>query len=229
MTVSADTIDRIVANVMSQLRSSGDGEARPAPQLPPASSPKIVTIPETVVTAEILETIASGSTVSVGPKAIVTPAGWDTVKARRLKIQRGANRESGRIAGQSVETAPASGNGLPPLLIVVRSTPNVDQLWTDLSGRWNRELLGCPDDAARLAISAICRGETLTVVILAEQVHRAACLSNRNDNVKGAAVTGPGDIKAVRKQLRANVWCVDPGQRSYFELKNIFREIHRNS
>jgi hypothetical protein len=80
-----------------------------------------------------------------------------------------------------------------------------------------------------LAISAICRGETLTVVILAEQVHRAACLSNRNDNVKGAAVTGPGDIKAVRKQLRANVWCVDPGQRSYFELKNIFREIHRNS
>jgi hypothetical protein len=111
-------------------------------------------------------------------------------------------------------------------LLVVRNTPSVDQLWTDLNGRWKRELLGCPDDAAKLAIGAICRGETSTVVVLAEQTHRAACLCNRNDKVKAAAVTDTADIKAVRKQLRANVWCVDPGQRSYFELKNLFREIH---
>jgi hypothetical protein len=32
-------------------------------------------------------------------------------------------------------------------------------------------------------------------------------------------------LRLVRKQLRANVWCLDVGARTYFELKNLFREI----
>ena len=103
----------------------------------------------------------------------------------------------------------------------------MERLWSDLQGAWRRELLGCPDDAAKLAISAIARGETNTAVILAAQTHRAACLANRNEAVKAVAIRDAADVPVVRKQLRANVWCGDPSGRSWFELRNLMRAISK--
>src|SRR5690606_12225821 len=115
-----------------------------------------------------------------------------------------------------------------PQLIVVHSTDAVERVWEDIRNSWRRELLGCPDDAATQAISAICRGETSTVAILATQTHRAACLANRNEQVKAVAIRDAGDVRTIRKQLRTNVWCLDPTGRSWFELRTLLRAITHN-
>ncbi|MFO1093552.1 MAG: hypothetical protein U0992_09605 [Planctomycetaceae bacterium] len=81
-----------------------------------------------------------------------------------------------------------SATALLLLLLVVRSTPAVDRLYEDLKATCRRELLGCPDDAAKLAISAVARGEANSVIILAAQTHRAACPANRHDAAKAVAV-----------------------------------------
>jgi hypothetical protein len=82
-------------------------------------------------------------------------------------------------------------------------------------------LLGCPDDAAKLAISAVCRGEADRVVIFAAQHHRAAALSNRNAAVKAVAVSSFDDLRGALEQLRANVLCLDPTNRSDFEVARL--------
>ena len=94
------------------------------------------------------------------------------------------------------------------------------RLTGELGAGWSREILGCPDDAAALAISAICRGESSGVVILSKQHFRAACRANRNDKVRAVPVGSPAEVKAAREQLRLNVIAIDPTHRSYFELKN---------
>jgi hypothetical protein len=58
-------------------------------------------------------------------------------------------------------------------------------------------------------------------------MHRAACLANRNAAVKAVAVRDASDVRQVRKQLRANVWCVDPENKRWFELRNLMRAIEK--
>ena len=86
-------------------------------------------------------------------------------------------------------------------------------------------MVACPDDAAKLAIAELSRGGASQAVILAEQTFRAACLANRNDKVKAAAIESAVDIKSARQQIRVNTWCLDPGDKSWFELRNVFRAI----
>ncbi|WP_437225689.1 hypothetical protein SH661x_004184 [Planctomicrobium sp. SH661] len=227
MSLSSEAIDRIVANVLSQL-SPATPAATPRPQ--PSATPAKptggqISFTGSVITADVLEQAAERSIVTVHPKAIITPAAWDTVKLRQLQLQRGvASGSKSQSVGDATGVTPAE-TGIQPLLIVVRNTKPVEQLWEGLAGRWKKELLGCPDDAAKLAISEISRGGAQAVVILAEQTHRAACLANRHEKVKAVAVRDVSDVKAVRKELRANVWCIDSGSRSYFELKNLIQQI----
>ncbi|SFH85874.1 hypothetical protein [Planctomicrobium piriforme] len=232
MSFSPDAIDRIVANVLSQL-----GQSAAAPRAVPSGekttlspvvkmvaaavvSTGVMVIDGSVVTAESLENVSAGASISVLPKAIVTPAAQDVIRGRKLTLIRQA------APAASAETKSAAAVvTTSPLLIVVKNSKAVDQLWQELAGGWKREFLGCPDDAAKLATGEICRGGAGQVVILADQTHRAACLANRNEKVKAVAIRDAGDIRLIRKQLRANVWCLDTSARTYFELKNIFREI----
>jgi hypothetical protein len=223
-------IDRIVQGVLTQL--SGDGvraETKPQAATPVTSTADIgVQISERIVTAEVLNERVNGSRVIiVGPKALVTPAAWDLVRERDLTLRRSDAKLQAADLSQTTSAEKKAPAGQRPLLFLVRNTDAVERLWSDLQGTWRRELLGCPDDAAKLAISAIARGETNTAVILAQQAHRAACLANRNDVVKAVAVRDAADVPVVRKQLRANVWCVDPSARSWFELRNLIKAINK--
>lgn len=228
-------IDRIVQGVLTQL--GGDvvrADAKPqvtTTTVPPAAPTANVgvEISERIVTADVLaERVNGQKLVTVGPKALVTPAAWDLIRDRGLTLQRGDTKpkatDTGAATAVTTKTTEVTGR---PLLFVVRNTDAVERLWSDLQGAWRRELLGCPDDAAKLAISAIARGETNTAVILAAQTHRAACLANRNEAVKAVAVRDAADVPVVRKQLRANVWCVDPSGRSWFELRNLMKAINK--
>lgn len=241
MTVESPLIDRIVAGVLQQLAADADvapgNAAAEPPQTERRSDPSISppvprstgegsvsSISATLVTADVLAAALNGSTRVVVPaRAIVTPAAWDAARERRVEIVRGDVALAARVKVTSEKTPrPAASHSL---LVVVRSTAAVEQLWDELQANWRRELLSCPDDAAALATSALCRGDASTIVILAEQTHRAACLANRNEQVKAVAIQNTGEIRTIRKHLRANVWCIDPTGRSWFELRNTLRAI----
>ena len=188
----------------------------------------LVEIRERIVTADVLAArVSDGADVDVGSRSIVTPAAWDYARDHGVVIRRGAEKPQARAGDQRTPVDTGVSAHREALFVVVRSTPAVDRLYEDVKSVWRRELLGCPDDAASLAIAAVSRGETESVLILAEQTHRAACLANRNDAVKAVAVQDAADVRSVRTQLRANVWCVDPEKKSWFELRNLVRAIER--
>lgn len=223
-------VDQIVNGVLKQLGTADGGDARgksartASPTKSTTSRQGVVELAEIVVTADVVtENIGQAGTVSIPGKSIITPAAWDVIKELGLKVERPSQKSDG--TKKSTESGAVPTSTANRLLIVVRHTDAVDRLWQDLQAAWRRELLGCPDDAAGLAISELSRGESGSVVILAEQSHRAACLANRHKSVKAAAVRDAADIKAINKQMKTNVWCVDPTGKSWFELKNLFRAI----
>lgn len=236
MNVSADTIDLIVQNVLQQLDArvslsdrEGSGETvRPsrgssgtlvAAQSAEDHGPVEVSLDQRLVTAEDLAELKPGVRLRVPQKCIITPAGWDVARERRLQITRVSAAE--RSSNEKVNVPDVASRRL---LIVVRQTPALERLADELLAVWRRELLSCPDDAAQLAIAEISRGGAPGVVIVTEQTHRAACLANRNASVKAAAIREPGDIRLIRRQLKVNVWCVDPEGKSAFELRTLLRE-----
>jgi hypothetical protein len=216
-------IDRIVANVVQQLRRAAPPEgATPASRA--VMEPQRLTIGSPVITADTLADVRPGATaIVVGPRAVLTPSAWDVLRARKIEVVRDdAGRPPQATRGSDAAAKPPAGQRL---LIVVRHLPSVARVWEDVRLSWRRELLGCPDDAAKLAISVLCRGESEVVVILAAQTHRAACLANRHERVKGVVLRDIGEIAVVRAQLRANVWCVDPTGRSWFELRRLLKSL----
>jgi hypothetical protein len=214
MTVDSSLVDRIVHGVLRQLQGPPVAEKpAPAPATPtPAAVPKSVggdhKLAQSVITAGLIEEQVprTASAVLVSPRAIITPAALDVVRARKLTIR----RESAAGSQQQAK------NVSPLLAIVVRNTPVVERLSKQRA--WRRELLGCPDDAAKAAISSITRGDASAVVIFAAQNHRAACFVNRNASVKAAAVHSFDALRGALDQLRLNVLCIDPTGLSDFEI-----------
>ena len=225
--MSTSLIDQIVDGVLKQLAGGGAAPERGSRteelggNAAKTKLPSQVVLNEKVITADLLEvTRIDDAVVVVSEKAIVTPAALDYLKERQLTVQRGSTTQP--IASPSTINPQATTS---PLLIIVHHTDAIDRLWDDLKTTWTKELTGCPDDAAKLAIAELSRGGVSQVVILAEQTFRAACLANRGERVKAAAIGGIGDIKSARKQLRVNTWCFNPVGLSWFELRNVFKAI----
>ena len=223
------TVDQIVANVLKQLSATGgsttgsSAAAVPIRNSQPTPSgtstlnpqPSTISLSDRVITGDLLAEKATGATQIVVPdKAILTPTAHDFLKTSKAQLIRAS------AAGAKASPSSAAPGITSWKLITVTSSPAVSRLTGELGTSWSREILGCPDDAATLAISAICRGESGGVVILAKQHFRAACRANRHDKVRAVPVSSPADVQSAREQLRLNCIAIDPTGRSYFELKN---------
>jgi hypothetical protein len=223
------TVDQIVANVLKQLSASGGNTTASSAVAAPVRNPQLTTpgpsalnpqpstisLSEKVITGDLLAEKAKGATQIVVPdKAILTPTAHDFLKATKAQLIRAS------AAGAKAAASAAAAGITSWKLITVTSSPAVSRLTGELGISWSRDILGCPDDAATLAISAICRGESGGVVILAKQHFRAACRANRHDKVRAVPVSCPADVQSAREQLRLNCIAIDPTGRSYFELKN---------
>jgi len=222
MSQPEDMIDRIVAGVLEQLRLPTDAAPRPSGSAnsPPVPSPasKSIEFREDVVTARLLEErgVISGPLV-FGRKTVLTPSALDFLAARKLDWRRADS--NGAVSGSRPKW----------LAIVTRSTPAVaaalDLVAKDVAAEWNRELSGCHREAARRSVGALCRGECDAVVILTGKPEAAVCRANRNPNVRGAAVMTVARVKSLKAQLGANLFAIDPTERTAFELRNLLREI----
>lgn len=226
--MSSSLIDQIVDGVLKQLAGGVTAPQANAGSKKPEQAPaNSIVLTEKVITAELLEERAApGGVVIVPAKAIITPAARDVIKQRGLQVEHGTTSKSASPKQPSAHSPQPSTS---PLLIIVHNTDAVSRLWEDLKGTWKRELTGCPDDAAKLAIAELSRGGASQVLILAQQTFRAACLANRNEKVKAVPVDSIGDIKSARKQIRVNTWCLDPTGKSWFELRNILKSLTPNS
>ncbi|TWT57987.1 hypothetical protein KOR42_13550 [Thalassoglobus neptunius] len=245
MNLSAEAIDRIVANVLNQFSTSKTSQiASPAPngnsssgsKLPAANPQKSVApkanpslnevqISDSVITAETLQRIPEGTPVIVKPRAIITPAAVDIVRQAKLQIERRLESPTAASTQTNSKKETSSENSISTLgAAIVRHSLALDSALEELKLK-SRELVSCPDDAAKHAISEISRNGVDTMLVFAEQQHRAACLANRNKRVKAVVVRDASDVQQIRKQLRANVWCLDPTDRSYYELKNVLKMI----
>jgi hypothetical protein len=218
----SDVIDRIVAGVLAQLQLSPVAAPRPVESspAPKPAEPKTtaIEIRDSVITGTLLEErgVISGPIV-FGQKSILTPSAREFLATRKLDWRRS-------------DSAAASGEKTSAkwLAIVTRSTPAVsaalDLIAKDATS-WTRELSGCHREAATRATSAICRGECDAVVIVTRKPEAAVCRANRNPNVRGAVVVTAARVKAIKAALGANLFAVDPTDRSAFELRNLLREI----
>lgn len=226
--LDSTAVDQIVANVLKQLSATGGavetvkgqgpkakGEEQKATPVALSPQPSTISLSDRVITGDLLAEKATGATQIVVPdKAILTPTAHDFLKASKAQLIRAS------AAGAKASPSSAAPGITSWKLITVTSSPAVSRLTGELGTSWSREILGCPDDAATLAISVLCRGESGGVVILAKQHFRAACRANRHDKVRAVPVSSPADVQSAREQLRLNCIAIDPTGRSYFELKN---------
>ena len=115
------------------------------------------------------------------------------------------------------------------MAVVVQSNPQISMSLDDVerSGRvcWQREQIEEQRDAVATAAGALCQGEIFGVVIFSEAAQAVACRANRNSEVRAATVDDVRSVRSAKDQMGANLICIDAGEKSFFELRNILREF----
>ena len=238
MTPDQQTLERIVLDVMARLMTQPAGARIAEPAAAPVGNPvgnidanaaaaipgsdtNCLSLTEDVITADLLKSRLKGErSISIAPRSILTPSAQDLLRSRGIGWTRAARN------GVSATASKSSGNGRWRV-IVSAAGGLVATVIDDLQkggAALDRELAGLPAEAARQAISVLCRAEALGVVVLAAETHLVVCLANRNPRIRAAAVTDARSLAAARNQLGANLLCVDPGGKSFFELRKLLRD-----
>ena len=187
--------------------------------LPSAAAAEVV-IGERIITAEVLLRHLNGARrIRVSAKSLLTPSANDVVRSRKLEVVR--DRSPGR-----------SGDRAQRRWLIVRTQPLVGlevalENWRGAGTAVESRLAGDHAEGATLAISAICRGEADEVLLLTAEPEWSACLVNRNDRVRGAAVADTAAIGRLRDSLKPNVWTCSGAKRGAFELTSLFQALDR--
>ena len=119
------------------------------------------------------------------------------------------------------------------MLVITHSAgQTIDRVLEDAgrqtNGGWNRKNVESADEAAKKAIGELRRESSRVIVVLTSEPEVAACLANRNEQVKAAVVADAAAVARVKFGLDGNVFVVDPAGRSFFELRNILRRVQNS-
>lgn len=205
MPVDSQLIDRIVREVLTRIGTSA-GDVR---SVNGAEQPAVLS--DRVLTGDLLaERIGSATRIQISPDTLLTPTARDLVRHRKIEVTRAAKKIEGETTGGCSA-------------IIVDTTPALERLVEDekLKALTN----DCPDNAAEAAVNAIIGDGNTSVLLFAAWTHRCAMLANRHDRARAAVVNDASEVAPVRKVMRANIWCIDPAKRSYFELRTIKRAV----
>jgi len=223
MNFTPEQVDLIVQRVLEHLVSPA--AARVANDTAPAvgdrssAGSKGTRIDEPVITQALLaESVNGSATVSIGAKAILTPSARDFVRTHGIEVIRENSQSTMRSARCQV--------------IVTRPSPQAESALDALRQQGiirDRKLSGTPAEAAALATSALCRGEAELVVVLTDQPELTACLANRNERVRAAAVGDLPSVERVVKSMQANLLAVNPGGGNILELKSLLKAFVTHS
>ncbi len=215
MNFTPEQVELVVQRVLEHLGTPG-GAAPVSASSPAAATPasRGVPIGEQVVTQALLAEAINGSKlVRIGPKAILTPLARDFVRKQGLEII----RESPRLPDATAARWQ---------IIVTTSTPQIAGVVEGVKQNGipcELRLSGTAAEAAGQAISALCRGEATKVVVFTGQPELAACLANRNERIRAAAITEVGAGERVRSSLNPNFLSIDPTAKGGYELKTYLK------
>jgi hypothetical protein len=217
MNVASEQVELIVQRVLAHLGTPGNRAPATSGSTsgpPDSAAPKGVQISEVVVTQAILaETINSAKQVRISPTAILTPSARDFIHNRGIEVIRepSSRRTTSSIRWQIIATV---------------ATPAVATAVEGLKARGNDadfRVLGLPAEAASQAVSALCRGEASKVVVFTSQPELVACVANRNDSLRAAAVGDMATAKRVQITLNPNLIAIDPSAKGVHELKALLK------
>lgn len=213
-------IEEIVRRVMAQLPAQGAaghaGGTTPVGAATSAVSHRVM-LTEPVITHDLLSERVNGSKqIVITQKALLTPSARDFVRTRGVQVIRE------QPAARSAEA-----QRWQVLAVSAATAAQVTDQFRASGAACEQKLCGSTVEAAAQAISAICRGEAEGVILLTTEPELAACLANRNDRVRAAAVTGSTAVERAKPSLKPNVWAIDVAQRTSFEMQNVVKSIVR--
>ena len=205
-------IEQIVAEVMRRLMPA----ASSAPESSEANNTQSAHLTDAVITANVLaEKVAHQKNVIVGARAIVTPSARDWLRHNKVELIHETTAAADSVQVKSDR-----------LVITHSASQTIDRILEDAgrqtNGGWNRKSVDSADEAAKKAIGELRRESSRVIVVLTSEPEVVACLANRNEKVKAAAVA------RVKSGLDGNVLVVNPEGRSFFELRNILRRIQNS-
>jgi len=218
MNVTSEQVELIVQRVLEHLGTPAGAAPSSASVTSNPSNSSAATvaisrearIADHVVTQSLLAEAVNGSKqVRIGSAAILTPSARDYVRTNGIEIIREPARAE-------------SATSTRWQIIVTASSPQIAPAVESLKDRGiasDLRLVGLPAEAAAQAVSAICRGEAEKTVVFTSQPEVVACLANRNDRVRAAAIADVAAVERVQKTLHANLLAIDPGGKSLYELK----------
>lgn len=217
---SSQLVEDVVQGVLAQLAAAGNTTTRPSVSADRIGVETVQVVPhlsERVITEAILEQqLPSLREFSVDAKAILTPSARDVIRRRNLVVQR-----------KSLNTSAPQQDGKEPrnLLILLDSSKWPEVPGKKLRDNWKTEWPGCVEEAGRLVAGEFSRAAIDQVVVLARRNHHLACLMNRHETVRAAAVHDARDIKSICEHESMNVWCVNPTDRAWYELQSVFNAV----
>ncbi len=232
MNFSALDIDRIVAQVMEELRpepAPGPSAAKihlppaspvgsapkvaPTPQKP-AARPEAVVFTEAVITGSLLEgRVGESRSVRFAPHAVLTPTARDFLRIKQIEWSREAGNA---VTASSAQWQAIVSKSFPPVLSAIEALKTAGE-------GWELRLSGTSMEAARQAVSAIARAEATGIAVFAEDPDVVACLANRNSRVRAAVVHNTEALASLRRILGPNVLAISPANKSFFELRNLLK------
>lgn len=234
MNIDSTTIDRIVADVLAKM-STVDNRATAVPAVQSGAvgvstnASQKQTTPSTtksfdidlshvgVITGEMLESLKPGAAVRTSKSVVLTPTARDLIKKRNLRMADTAPQN---------HSARENKSSLRPHLLVVTSTPETRTLADNLkSAGWQIDYPGCDGDAIKAARSAICRGESNFVAIIAPKPNRTAQRLNRTRNVLAAAVLPEINVNELIAEGHWNVACLSAERWASFRLRKTLEQL----
>lgn len=212
MQFSEELVNQVVANVLSTLSRQG----QVAQHTGTAPSDASVVLTDKVITADLLAAKVKGkAAVGIAAGAILTPTAKDYLRQNQISVHRASTSAASTKQGSKWRT------------IVLTHSSAVENALTDLEqqtgARWSQELSTSLTDSVKDAISSLCRADAAGVVLFASAAEKAACLANRNQKVRAAAVQDVNHLRDVISQMGPNLICVNPKQKSFIELRNLIK------
>lgn len=168
---------------------------------------------ETVITEDLLSEKAAGaSEIRIPPAAVITPSGRDWLRKKGVLWERS-------------DRTPGGNQSAAWRLIVATPTDAADKLNEEVTRwGWTVDCVSGAEEAAVCGVTSLSEGTT-GVVVLTSEPERVACRANRHQHVRAASVTAVADMTRVRQQLGANFVTLSPGQRGFFELRNMMKTL----
>jgi len=217
------TIERIVALVIQRLQASGaaqwQSEAAVSDERPAAQATMVA---DAVITENTLLAVAApGSSITVGPRSVLTPSAHDYLRTQNIRWTR-----------DSVEDSSSAG---PRRLLIISKEfeDGAAADWQMADGQMADglavpcEVQTVPSDAqaAQLAQRQLNNAGGELVVIACAAGARVACLANRDSQVRAAVVDSAADAMRLSRVLGANVLCLEAAGKSRFEFQFLVRSV----